>query len=224
MAVQVEDEAAADVFRAGKDLHEQQAIRIHEALGWEYELPLTDAQRQVGKTSNFAALYSGGIPTIVRQLGCDKRTARAISEAFHADNPNLGRWKWEGRGFSDPDPDTLNGMLVSALRERGYIRTLWGRHLHPDEDRKALNALIQGGAADLMKQAMVNIWEWLNLHRLESHMVLSVHDEIGLDCPEEEVEFVCENLQPLMDDAQLSDVLPIEIDIKTSTTTWAEAA
>jgi DNA polymerase-1 len=228
LSQQIGDETAADVFRAGKDLHAQQAIRIHEALGWEVEFDengeLLDKYRQIGKTSNFAALYSGGVPTIIRQLGCDRGTARAISEAFHEDNPNLGRWEWVNGRRTDPAPHTLNGMLVSTLRERGFIRTLWGRHLHPDEDRKALNALIQGGAADLMKRAMVQTWEYLQENNMQSHMVLSVHDEIGLDCVEEEVDQLREALPTLMDDPILSAVLPIEVDMKTSTTTWAEAA
>ena len=231
MAVQIGDERAAETFREGKDLHEEQARRIHETMGWEFETPLTDAQRQYGKTLNFAALYGGGIPTIVRQLGCDRDTARAIYDAFHEDNPLIGRWTWERGRQREPDPDTLNGQIVQTIRERetgsepGYITTLWGRHLHPEEHRKALNALIQGGAADLMKQGMVNIHEWLASEpELRSHMVLSVHDEVGLDCPEEEVEYVCDSLLPLMSDPRLEEILPIEIDIKTTRESWAEAA
>lgn len=75
-----------------------------------------------------------------------------------------------------------------------------------------------------MKLAMVKVWEWLQAEQMVSHMVLSVHDEIGLDCVEEEVPALKENLPRLMDDPQLSAVLPIEVDIKETTTTWAEAA
>lgn len=221
MAVVMEDETAADIFRGGGDIHAEQAKRIYEALGWEYSEPLEDSVRQVGKTSNFAALYSGGIPTIERQLGCDKATARRISDAFHDDNPRLGRWVWRGRGFVDPDPDTLNGQLVSRLAERGYITTLWGRHLHPEEDRKALNALIQGGAADLMKQSMVKIHQ--ELKDMQSHMVVSIHDEIGFDCVDEEVAYLLDNIPIWMDDPMLSEVLPIDVDIKLSRESWADA-
>src|ERR1044072_4462370 len=224
MAMQVDDWRGVEAYHEGVDFHEAQAIRIHEAMGWEYTGE--DAQRQIGKTSNFAAVYSGGIPTIQRQLGCDKRTARQIADAFHNDNPGLGRWKWEGRGFSDPDPASLNGQLVSTHAERGYVRTLWGRHLHaePGEERKLLNKLIQGVAGDRMKKAMVNLADSLSQNHMESHMVNSVHDEIAVDVVADELEDVALLMRETMcDEPQLTEVIPITVDMKLTDTSWAEA-
>ena len=149
MAMQVDDWRGVEAYHEGVDFHEAQAIRIHEAMGWEYTGE--DAQRQIGKTSNFAAVYSGGIPTIQRQLGCDKRTARQIADAFHNDNPGLGRWKWEGRGFSDPDPASLNGQLVSThglYRHRPWPEERICRERGWDESDRSLRDLevqTQGG-------------------------------------------------------------------------------
>lgn len=224
MAMQVDDWRGVEAYHKGVDFHEAQAKRIHEAMGWEYTGE--DAQRQVGKTSNFAAVYSGGIPTIQRQLGCDKTTARRIADAFHADNPGLGRWKWEGRGFTDPDPLSLNGQLVSTHTERGFVRTLWGRHLHAEsgEERKLLNKLIQGGAADLMKKAMVDVATRLADEGMQSHMVNSVHDEIALDTTEDELTHAAAILRDTMcDEPQLTEVIPITVDMKLTATSWAEA-
>jgi DNA polymerase I len=224
MAMQVDDWRGVEAYHEGVDFHEAQARRIHEAMGWEYTGE--DAQRQVGKTSNFAAVYSGGIPTIQRQLGCDKRTARRIADAFHADNPGLGRWKWEGRGFTDPDPFSLNGQLVSTHAERGFVRTLWGRHLHaePGEERKLLNKLIQGGAADLIKKSKVGMADALEGEGMESHLVNSVHDELAVDVVEAELEAVKAMLPAIMcDEPQLTEVLPITVDMKLTSTSWAEA-
>jgi len=224
MAMQVDDWRGVEAYHEGVDFHEAQAIRIHEAMGWEYKGE--DAQRQIGKTSNFAAVYSGGIPTIQRQLGCSKGTARQIADAFHEDNPGLGRWKWEGRGFSDPDPLSLNGQLVATHLERGFVRTLWGRHLHAEsgEERKLLNKLIQGGAADLIKKSKVLVADALEAKRMESHLVNSVHDELTLDVAEDELDeaydlLVCN----MIDEPQLTEVLPITVDVKLSASSWADA-
>ena len=224
MAMQVDDWRGVEAYHAGVDFHDAQARRIHEAMGWEYTGE--DAQRQVGKPSNFAAVYSGGIPTIQRQLGCDKGTARRIADAFHADNPGLGRWEWKGRGFTDPDPLSLNGQLVATHADRGYVRDLWGRHLHAEsgEERKLLNKLIQGGAADLIKKSKVNMYDALVERGLQSHLVLSVHDELAIDGVEDELPIVAPLLREVMcDEPQLTEVLPILVDMKLTRSSWAEA-
>lgn len=224
MAMQVDEWTGVEAYLEGKDFHDAQARRIHEAMGWEYTG--TDAQRQIGKTSNFAAVYAGGIPTIQRQLGCDKGTARRIADAFHEDNPGLGRWQWKGRGFTDPDPFSLNGQLVATHEERGFIRDLWGRHLHAveGEERKLMNKLIQGGAADLMKKAMVDIDDALQEGSYTSHLVNSVHDEVAIDGIEEERESLLELVPRLMCTVpELEGEIPIKVDGKISYTTWAEA-
>lgn len=223
MAVVMEDETAANIFRQGKDIHAEQAKRIYDALGWPYEEPLPDGVRQVGKTSNFSALFAGGIPTIERQLACGKAKARAIADAFHADNPLLGRWVWKGRGFTDPDPWTLNGQIVATLREKGHLTTLWGRELHPEDERKGLNAVIQGGAADLLKQSMVKIHATMKSEGMAAHMITSTHDELGWDAPEDEVDYLLESIPGWMDDPVLAEVLPITVDIKMSRESWADA-
>lgn len=223
MQEQVGDSTLVDGFIAGKDVHAEQAIKIHEALGWSIDSPPSDTQRQIGKTSNFAAVYAGGIPTVERQLGCSKHVARSIVDAFHGANPLLGRWEWRGRGYVDPSPDTLNGVLCQTLYERGYIRDLWGRELFPEAPRFALNQLCQGGAADLMKKAMVNIAENLESHQAKSHLVLNVHDEIAIDGVDDELEDLVAELPLWMDDSVVSDVLPVEVDMKIARASWAEA-
>lgn len=229
--MQCDDWRGVEAFREGVDFHTATALRIMAILGIEPEYDergeLVDEQRQkYGKTNNFAAIYSGGIPTVMRQLGVDKRTARQIVEAFHEDNPLLGRWKWEGRGFTDPDPLSLNGQLAATHSERGFIRTLWGRHLHAEagDERKLLNKLIQGGAADLIKKAKVETFDALVEQGFESHLVLSVHDELAVDVVADELEAVAELLpQTMCDEPQLTEVLPITVDMKLTATSWAEA-
>lgn len=223
MAMQCDDWQGVETFREGRDIHEETARGMFEIMGWEYD-PENDEHRQYGKTNNFSAIYAGGVQTVQHQLACDKSTAAQLVDAFHGRYPLLGRWEWDRGRRRDPDGDTLNGQIVARLRERGYITTLWGRHLHPTEDRKALNALVQGGAADLMKASMVRVAHWLRDEDYTSHMVLSVHDEIGLDVREDEKDALMLAIPRLMaDEPDLTEVLPIEVDCKISYTNWAEA-
>ena len=215
----VGDSWAVEQFLAGLDFHVETAKKMLAAIGKEY----TEGDRDYGKTGNFAAIYGGGVPTFQRQLGCDKSTARELADAFHEQYPLLGRSEWVRGRRRDPAPHTLNGQLAANLRLNGCVRTLWGRELHPEEDRKILNSLCQGGAADLIKLAMLNVEDQLVAADCRSHLVLSTHDELGFDCVEEEVSFILENVEDWMGDEQVEATLPLEVDIKMSYTNWAEA-
>lgn len=223
MARMVDDWRAVELFQSGRDFHEETAKRMLDAVGREYNDPLEDDERQIGKTGNFAAIYGGGVPTYQRQLGCDKGTARELADAFHEQYPLLGRSEWVRGRRRDPAPHTLNGQLAAEYRINGCVRTLWGRELHPSEDRKILNSLCQGGAADLIKLAMLNVEDQLLAHGFRSHMVLSTHDEIGLDCVEDERPFIMDNLRDWMADEYMEQTIRMEVDMKISYTNWAEA-
>jgi DNA polymerase-1 len=224
MATMVDDWWAVEQFKAGRDLHTETAKLMLTEIGKPFHDPLEDDERQVGKTGNFAAIYGGGVPTYRRQLLCDASTARRLNDAFHRQYPLLGRGEWRNGRHSDPPPFTLNGQLAAVRRANGFVRTLWGRHLHPEEDRKLLNAVCQGGGADLIKTSMVRIDAGLEEEGCESHMVLSVHDEVGLDCKDDELDFLKQMLPKWMGDTTVEEVLPIEVDMKVSYTNWAEAA
>lgn len=195
------DPSMAQAIRDGKDLHTESAMA---ALSLS---TLTDDQRQVGKTLNFSMVYGGGRPTLMRQLGITFQQADELLRRFHA------RW---------PGISLVQTAIEARLRERGYITTLWGRHLHPESEHKALNALVQGCAADLMRTALVKVHEYLESNLMASHLVLTIHDELILDAVEAEIPSLVEIVPTLMDYPPVSELVPIGTDCEISRTTWAD--
>lgn len=198
----VGDPSMARAISDGKDLHAESA-----SAALHLERGLTDEERQVGKTLNFSIVYGGGKPTIVKQLGLDWHAAGRLLANYHR--------RWPGIQF-------LSMMIQETLDKRGYIKTLWGRHLHPESQHKALNALVQGCAADLMKAGLVKTHTWLNEAGLESHLVLTIHDELVLDARADEIELLAQQVPALMGHPPIEEVVPIGVDVEISYSTWAD--
>lgn len=114
----------------------------------------------------------------------------------------------------------LQGVIESRLANRGYIHTLYGRHLHPESPHKAINALIQGCAADIMRHALIRVHAGLEPYK--AHMVSVIHDEIIIDAPMDEVPELTQLVPTWMDCARVSETVPIYVDVEWSTTNWAE--
>lgn len=197
----VGDSSMVKALTAGDDLHVESA---RGALGLTRDL--TDEERQVGKTLNFSMVYGGGRPTLMRQLDVTWYEAGNLLRGFHR--------RWPGVA-----------LLVEAIKQKcerqGYIKTLWGRHLHPESQHKALNALVQGCAADLMRSSLVNVHKVFSVDS-ESHLVSNIHDEIIMDVAEKEYDVVAQCVPELMDYEPVSRVVPIRVDVEWSTTNWAE--
>ncbi len=166
---------------------------------------ITDEQRQIGKVLNYSIVYGGGAPTLMRQLGISFQEAKTILEAYHD--------KW-------PGIRVLQRAIEIRLAERGYITTLWGRHLHPESTHTVLNRIVSGSAADLMRSALVKLDD--AMLGMDSHMVSVIHDEVIFDCVEGELPWLAENVPVLMQDERVQSVIPIEVAVEVSRTTWAE--
>lgn len=192
----------ADAIKAGKDLHSESTIG---ALGLDRQP--TEDERQVGKTLNFSLVYGGGTPTIMRQLDVDFPAARKMLDKFHR--------RWPGIAI-------VQSAIDSRIAERGFITTLFGRELHPESQHKRLNALVQGCAADLMRNALVTVDDQLRERGLGTHLVNVVHDEIQLDAREDEVEALATLVPQWMDYEEVSSVVPIGTSCEISRTTWAD--
>ena len=215
----------AEAFREGLDLHILTAAGVYglsyEELLARYEAGDKDADlmRQVGKRLNFSIIYGGGIPTLVAQgVAKDKDEALALLKRYHSTWPGIG-WATRNR---PANPGTLAYSIGKRLEQRGYITTLWGRHLHPHSGHVAINALCQGCAADLMKWALIQVDRWTKEQGLRSHLVLSVHDELTLDAVREEIPLIVEHVPALMTFAQIEAVVPIKPEPDISFTTWAD--
>lgn len=215
LAAVLEDTSMAENFKRGIDPHSATA-RI--MLGLPPDAELTDEQRQVGKTGNFSIIYMGGVPTIVRQLGCSEEEAAKLLAKLKSGMPGVR---------------ALYDEIVSTYHERGYIMTIAGRHLTVDPgvvERKGqrraesalLNYLIQGSAAELIRDALIKIHAWLREQGMMSHMVNVVHDEIQMDGTWDELDTLIENVPPLMGNAMIEEFVPILVDMEISETTWAE--
>lgn len=204
-----------EAFRSGADLHVRTAAGV---FGLD-ESEVTDAQRQIGKRLNFSIVYGGGIPTLVRQgVAEDAESALKLLRGFHGAWPGIG---WESKQ-READPGTLIWWIKRRLKERGYIATIWGRHLHPRSMHASLNALVQGCAADLMKWALIEIHAWTLNEGLQSHLINVVHDEIQMDATLGELPLLARHVPDLMTYQPVEDVVPIRPVPDVSYTTWAE--
>lgn len=177
------DQAMIDAFAHNQDIHALTAARIyHEALD-----DVTPDQRRKAKTANFGILYGISAFGLAERLNIPRSEAKLLIEGYFNAFPGV-------RDYID--------RSVAQARERGYVTTLDGRRrMLPDinsrnavvrsfSERNAVNAPIQGTAADIIKRAMVAIYRRFEQEELKSRMILQVHDELNFDVVPAELECV----------------------------------
>lgn len=179
---------------------------------------VTEEQRQIAKVTFLSQTYGGGMGTLIQQLNKPPEECWSILKSFHNAWPGLG---WETRR-QKAEVGTLLWSLSRVIEQRGHIKTLWGRQLTPESPHKRLNVLIQGCAADLMRYALINVHRSLSESLWKSHIVSTVHDEIIVDAMMVEVEALMAIVPPLMKYPEIETMVPLEVDLEWSRTTWAE--
>ncbi len=183
MAHMAQDEAMVEAFRHGQDIHRATAAKIFridpEAV--------TASQREHAKRANFGMVYGISAFGLSQQLNIGVSEANQFIKDYFALYPAVERYMQTS---------------VQQARQLGYSQTLWGRKRWiPDinstdsnqraaAERNAINAPIQGTAADIIKKAMVDIDRHMTTAQLESKLILQVHDELIFDCPAHELERV----------------------------------
>ena len=216
MSEVLQDDSMAEVFRSGRDVHIESARLV---LHYDADVELTDKERQRGKTANFSIIYAGGVPTIMRQqaLAGDPVTREEAKVILQAIKDTM------------PGAIALDKDIQATVAERGYLRSIVGRILYPDPTiperdarRKMLNALMQGGAADIMRHAIVECSRWRAAQGIKSQMICMVHDDLIWDAFEDEIPLLVENVPKLMDFPKVSSVVPLEVDCVIGRTSWAE--
>lgn len=174
--------------------------------------------RRKAKTANFGIIYGISAFGLSERLNIPRSESKAIIDGYFESFPGVKRYMEES---------------VRLARENGYVRTLFGRKRHlPDinsrnavvrgmAERNAINAPIQGTAADIIKMAMVAIQEKLKSGKFGARMILQVHDELNFDVPRKELEAVRALVKEAMEQA-CSLKVPLVVDMGEGSS-WLEA-
>lgn len=201
------DERLLDAFAHGEDVHRATAGEIFGVT----PLEVGPDQRRVAKSINFGLIYGMSAFGLARQLGLERSAAQTYIDRYFARYPGVARYMEEAR---------------ATVREHGYVETVYGRRLWLPEirssngnrrqaaERAAINAPMQGTAADLIKLAMVAVQGWLEQTARQSKLVLQVHDELVLEVPDAELMEIRTHLPRLMTQvAQLKVPLVVEVGV-----------
>jgi DNA polymerase-1 len=201
------DENLRRAFAAGEDIHRATAAEV-------FGVPLSQVdpdQRRVAKVINFGLIYGMSSFGVAQNLGIDRGTAQTYVERYFARFPGAKRYMDDTR---------------ARARELGYVETVFGRRLWLPElksgapvrrqaaERAAINAPMQGTAADLIKLAMIAVQEFLEKQKLKSLLIMQVHDELVFEVPAGEVETVKAEIPRLMQSvAKLEVPLLVEVGV-----------
>jgi len=211
-------DALKNAFRDGLDIH---AMTASEMFGTPIE-GMDPMVRRRAKAINFGIIYGISAFGLGNQLGIERSEASAYIKAYFEKFPGIRKYMDETKAFA---------------KEKGFVRTAFGRKLHLREinsknpnsrafaERQAINAPIQGSAADIIKRAMIRMPSALEAAGLKTRMLLQVHDELVFEAPEAEADKAINLIRDVMQDApepalQLS--VPLTVDAKAGAT-WGEA-
>jgi DNA polymerase-1 len=216
-AALAEDPVLLGAFAAGEDIHRRTAA---EVMGLPIDQVDGDARGRA-KAVNFGLLYGQGAFALAASLGITQREAKAFIERYFERMPKVAQW--------------IEATKEKALKE-GLVRTHWGRirtipelesanvQLRNGGLRVAVNTVVQGTAADIMRRAMVRLQRSLRAARLRTRLLLQVHDELLLEAPAEEVEQAAALLKDAMEGADDLGPLGVKLaaDVRTGGS-WLEA-
>ncbi len=214
MAHLAKDEGLLHAFRNNLDVHRATAA---EVFGVDLDAVTTD-QRRSAKAINFGLIYGMSAFGLAKQIGVDRKQSQAYIDRYFARYPGVLEYMERTR---------------AQAAEQGFVETIFGRRLYLPEinaknpalrkgaERTAINAPMQGTAADIIKKAMVAVDRWLTASGLDATVILQVHDELVLEVREDLVEQVSEQIRLHMSAAAQLDVpLVVEVGVGNN---WDEA-
>ena len=214
MAHLSEDKRLAEAFARGEDVHRATAAEIFGIT----PLEVGPDQRRVAKVINFGLIYGMSAFGLARQLDLERSAAQNYISRYFMRYPGVAEYMERTR---------------NTAKINGYVETVFGRRLwlpdilaaqvsrRQDAERAAINAPMQGTAADLIKLAMIAVQAWIDREKLKTRLILQVHDELILEVPEAELNEVRAALPPLMTQiAQLK--VPLAVEVGTGAN-WDEA-
>jgi DNA polymerase-1 len=194
MAAFSKDESMLDAFNNGLDVHKATAAKV-------FHVPLeevTSDMRRKAKTVNFGIIYGVSAFGLAAQLAISRTEAKEIIDQYFVEFPKV---------------KTFMDQSIADARENGYVETVLGRRRYLRDilsanmnergfaERNAINAPIQGSAADMIKVAMIQIQDFLEKENLKSKMILTVHDELVFDAHKDEVDYLKTQINKIMCEA-----------------------
>jgi len=208
------DPGMIEAFKQGIDIHTATASKV-----WGVPIEEVDKDmRRKAKTVNFGIIYGISAFGLSQRVGIPRFEAKEIIDNYFAQFPGIKKYM----------DDT-----IAFARDNGYVETISGRrrnlrdinsrnaNIRGFAERNAINAPIQGSAADMIKIAMINIADWLKSTDLKTQMILQVHDELLFDVPKNELETVQSKVKEIMEGAMVLDV-PVLVESGTGAN-WLEA-
>ena len=214
MAHLSKDEGLLTAFNAGKDIHRSTAAEI-------FAKPLDEVsseERRSAKAINFGLIYGMSAFGLSRQLGIERGEAQDYMNEYFQRYPGV-------KNYMD--------NIRNLAREQGFVETLFGRRLYlPDinsrnamqrqyAERTAINAPMQGTAADIIKLAMIATDQWMRQSASDAKMIMQVHDELVFEIPESSLETYSSQIRHYMENATELDV-PLIVDVGVGNN-WDEA-
>ena len=214
VAALARDESMMEAFKNGRDIHATTASKV-------FKVPLEEVEsgmRRKAKEVNFGIIYGISAFGLAQNLNISRTEAKEIIDAYFEEFPAIKRYM---------------DVSIDQAREKGYAETILGRRRYLRDinsrnmtvrgfaERNAINAPIQGSAADIIKIAMINIHNWLQKENLKSKMILQVHDELVFDAANDELKLLKEKIPELMKSA-VNLAVPFEVEIGTGNN-WLEA-
>lgn len=194
MAHLSDDACLVNAFTQGLDIHRATAA---EVMGVALE-EVTSEMRRAAKAVNFGLIYGMSAFGLARQLGIPRDEAQAYIDRYFSRYPGVHRY--------------MEAIRAQA-HDQGYVETLFGRRLYLPEirtankmrrqaaERTAINAPMQGTAADIIKRAMIDIDQWLHADKVNARMIMQVHDELVFEVAEHEVDAIVEQIRSRMSSA-----------------------
>ena len=208
------DEHMQQAFRSGQDIHRSTAARIYGIPQGE----VTPRVRSGAKAINFGIMYGKGAYSLSKDIGVTVKEADAFLKNYLAAFPSVSSYM---------------DKTIADARANGYVSTLFGRrralpelnsnshNIRASGERMARNTPIQGTAADVIKLAMVRVWKRLRDEKMESRLILTVHDELIVEAPEAEAEKAAQILRAEMEGC-VHYAVPLSTDVHTGKN-WLEA-
>jgi DNA polymerase-1 len=208
------DKGLLKAFEKGQDVHRATAAEVFDkALD-----DVTDDQRRSAKAINFGLMYGMSAFGLAKQLGISRGEAQQYTDLYFDRYPGVKRF--------------MDNIRLEAS-EKGYVETVFGRRLYLPEinarnaqrrqyaERSAINAPMQGTAADIIKRAMITVHAWLRDERPGARMIMQVHDELVFEVEKDKVEAVTGKVTALMNGAAELDVA-LKVDVGVGSN-WDEA-